>query len=226
MKPSPYFKKRAFSLVEILVVMIIIAVLCALLLPWTKKGLASANQARCIGNVHQLCGALIAFRSENNGQLVPMGISGGGGYNPSGIIESYLGNKDIPPGTCVSRVWSCPSNPASPAGSSPPWSESGVSYALNAYLIDWPNMEGYHAALAQNPGKLLLIMERDPTKVVGTALGINHLRCGSGGGYYGHGQGNTVGFVDGHVESWPMTHEGFAGPDGYGVKYDPYWLIQ
>ena len=59
-------KKRAFTLVELLVVMAIIAVLASLLLPALNRGKISAQGARCINNLRQL-GLVTQMYWDDNG---------------------------------------------------------------------------------------------------------------------------------------------------------------
>lgn len=64
------FTKRAFTLIEVLVVISIILVLAALLLPTFRSAKDSANESSCLSNLHQLGMAVSLYRSENNGDGV------------------------------------------------------------------------------------------------------------------------------------------------------------
>lgn len=61
--------KRAFTLVELLVVLAIIAVLAALLLPVLGRARESARATACLSNLHQIGLALQIYVQENNNKL-------------------------------------------------------------------------------------------------------------------------------------------------------------
>ena len=60
---------RAFTLVELLVVLAIIALLAALLLPVIGRAKESARAAACLSNLHQIGVALQIYVSENNNKM-------------------------------------------------------------------------------------------------------------------------------------------------------------
>lgn len=64
-------KAAAFTLVELLVVIGIIALLIAVLLPTLQKAREAGNAAKCLSNVRQIVGALIMYADSNKGFLPP-----------------------------------------------------------------------------------------------------------------------------------------------------------
>jgi prepilin-type N-terminal cleavage/methylation domain-containing protein/prepilin-type processing-associated H-X9-DG protein len=71
---------RAFTLVELLVVLSVILILASLLLPVLNRSKASAQRIRCVGNLRQLGLAGQMYWDENGGRAFPwQGIATNGG---------------------------------------------------------------------------------------------------------------------------------------------------
>jgi prepilin-type N-terminal cleavage/methylation domain-containing protein/prepilin-type processing-associated H-X9-DG protein len=69
MPPTGRLSRRAFTLVELLVVIGIIAVLIGVLLPALNKARQSANAAKCLSNLRQLATAATMFEVEHKGYI-------------------------------------------------------------------------------------------------------------------------------------------------------------
>jgi prepilin-type N-terminal cleavage/methylation domain-containing protein len=70
-------RRRAFTLVELLVVIGIIAVLISMLLPSLNKAREAAKRTACLSNLHQIHLMLVMYGNAHRDQ-VPIGYSGSG----------------------------------------------------------------------------------------------------------------------------------------------------
>lgn len=125
-KSSPPPVERAFTLMEILVVMAIIIGLAAILIPSLNSALERAKATKDMSNLRQLAMATQLYMNDNSGVL----------FSTSGSWMSQLYNADPPPaapkyisswGVFVSPF----DRPASPRTSSPNNANSAVSYGIN-----------------------------------------------------------------------------------------------
>ncbi len=62
-------RRSAFTLMELLIVISIIAVLASILLGVTSRVQENANRTTCLNNLHQIGVAALAYESDNNGTL-------------------------------------------------------------------------------------------------------------------------------------------------------------
>ena len=107
-------RSRAFTLVELLVVIGIIATLIAILLPALGRARDSARQIKCMSNMRQLVMAWQAYASENKGMICgsntpQMGTKGEAEYSwvtqqngrdtiesiQAGVLYKYLNNLGV-----------------------------------------------------------------------------------------------------------------------------------
>jgi prepilin-type processing-associated H-X9-DG protein len=93
--PSPTFRSRAFTLLELLATIGVVLVLVALLVPATGKFTRNAQAAKSAANLRQIAVGAELWSAENNGRVVPVYMPSEGAApslrNWTGLLAPYLG---------------------------------------------------------------------------------------------------------------------------------------
>lgn len=128
--------RRGFTLLEMLIVIVILAILVGLIVPMISRATVSANTAKCASNLRQIGTGLMLYSAENAGFFPPTThTTGSRRIEESWIygIAEYLDNVD--------QVRVCPADPAKRRKRI--IEQRASSYALNDLIFDNPE---YHQA--------------------------------------------------------------------------------
>ncbi|MFZ4779567.1 MAG: type II secretion system protein, partial [Terrimicrobiaceae bacterium] len=139
----------AFSLIEILVVITIIAILATLLIPSVGKALEKAAMAADMNNLRQIGQGIAAFAGENGGRIpnisIPLPVNGGTNFmesvdrmlSPDKVFLSGVGGGPQSQFNYIRRpVWFSKTYAKMPPGKSfsPPQYYWGIAWGMNSYL--------------------------------------------------------------------------------------------
>lgn len=212
----PPKSSTAFSLVETLIVIGIIATLTVLLVPSLDSMQNRARQAKCASNLRQIGGALLQYAGENNGAL------------PSGRIwdreiSPYLGIADWNTKGANTAVLTCPMDKRSGPLASGKYPRSYTSSQIKpsdptqGVFGDDVNFTSRRLSFITRPGSTILIFEYF-TDATGKAINNEQFMQAYGytagyqstaslprlaNGRYYHGSAFNYLFADGHVEAMP-----------------------
>ena len=183
---------RAFTLLEVLAVVAIIAILAAVLIPGVKRGIESANAAKCISNLRQIGSANSLYAGEHNGITAAIDYW----RNSPALREWRVWYTELEPyfnGQVPGQdILRCPST------------KNGQTYSLNMQLC------GFRLQQLNHPSQTIFLVED-------TDGGWTSIRPSEGapGGanpvqLRHNGKANFL-FVDGHVS--PMTYVETTTPE-------------
>jgi len=126
---------RAFTLTELLVVIVIIAILTALLLSGVSQAQRKAQRIQCSNNVRQLGLALQSFVTENNSY--PLSARDLNGAWVAMLQQTELSTSRVAGHQYLDKgVWKCPS---APRPSNVPRENGYFSYGYNCYGLTRPD---------------------------------------------------------------------------------------
>ncbi len=173
-------KKTAFTLVELLVVIGIIAVLISILLPALSRARAAALQTACLANHRQIMQAMLQYTNDNRGYFPTNTTMAPNPNNPSTqvlfewftypLLGQYVGSKpvnsaglDLPYYTST-RVYFCPAMPFYYASIGTYFgSDFGIGYNLRIdSRISRPNLSGrpnLKASLCQPSSQVFILVD-------------------------------------------------------------------
>ena len=197
--------RRAFTLIELLIVIAIIAILAAILFPVFARARENARRASCQSNLKQIGLGIMQYTQDYDEQMPPRLVSASPSMTWKDIIQPYV--KSI-------QIFACPSNPIAkevtlqstfnaPAGYNPNSSHS---------LAVFGNTGAYSMAVLQYPATTVAVCE---TTFINSDFDIttayfaatHQTNAGNKGAslftgiYNGHLSTGNYLFADGHVKA-------------------------
>lgn len=210
----------AFTLIEIIVAVGIIALLATLLFPAMKNVRELSHTASCMSNLSQIGKGLLAYASDNNGSL-PAAKDNTKSWPQRTFmfqINPYLGN--LPATTsqqqnkvCFDGVFRCRGKKDwNLAG---PTDQQKTSYGMNTFSPTSIPSEGKRLAAIEYPSKTLLVAD---VQMDGDyALRNTHYMYRDYKALR-HQKKDNILFCDGHVETLPEGSFIYQGSNGFLLK--------
>jgi prepilin-type N-terminal cleavage/methylation domain-containing protein/prepilin-type processing-associated H-X9-DG protein len=130
-------RRRAFTLIELLIVVAIIAILAAMLFPVFARAREKARETACASNLMQIGKALSMYQQDFDERMCPTRIWGDGGINaPYPLWRTGVWDFLIQPYARDWAIMKCPSmDPADPLLPDRPLTY-GMNYRLGQFNID------------------------------------------------------------------------------------------
>ena len=202
---------RAFTLMEMLVVLVILGLVAAILLPVFMRVRENGRCAACLSNERQLGLAFLQYEQENEGQF-PLGSQMHTHWEPPSETpptgEGWAGQ--IYPYVKSVGVFHCPDDSTSPAPSA-----QVVSYGYNLWIVEYTAIQGRPERLPYDTKTVLLF------EIAGDSAQI---RLPDEGAAQGAGQFSAAGRGS-DLESLPGGSGGMHGPiyaTGWLGGIDPF----
>jgi len=196
--------RRAFTLLELLVVISVITLLIAILLPSLTAARQQAIATVCLSNVRQIAAAAYLFASEN-GRYVGWSP----GMDRKQQLFPYLGQGQSNADTAVFHIWHCPANQLP---------EQSAGYGFNANLNHVPlnsirqpsaTVALADAGINDQRQPILATHLMPPSRTTTPNIGRPNPRHPTG-----MAEGVSAGFVDGHAVFQTIEEPFYPGPPG------------
>jgi prepilin-type N-terminal cleavage/methylation domain-containing protein/prepilin-type processing-associated H-X9-DG protein len=216
-------KRRAFTLIELLIVIGIIAVLLSLLLPSLSRARESGRQAVCLSNLRQIGMGFQLYLQQFQDTYPMAGTSGRAEdwlyYEPSRTPKADLAYGQIPKamGSYIpARAFKCPSDQYHTLGTGNPYSYSANWHLCAPYISPpsgFPPSMWVRSTQVLNPSGCLLVIDESSQTIDDACWAPERYQNGAGPNVLSNrhdlrtevssnsnaGRGNAL-FADNHAE--------------------------
>jgi prepilin-type N-terminal cleavage/methylation domain-containing protein/prepilin-type processing-associated H-X9-DG protein len=172
--------RRAFSMVELLVVIAAVTILAGVIFPVLAQARDKGRQSRCLSNIRQIGQALLIYAQDFDESLPPSRQTTGGNWPCTGIIvRGSQWNKVILPYVKNEQVFACPADPVRSRSRIPPRSYVAVAgppiLLWGCTYLNGVMGPGWGSRLAEipAPASMALAYERFEGFTVEDALGVH-----------------------------------------------------
>ena len=233
-------RRRAFTLIEVLVVLAIIAILAAMLLPALDRAKARGKQIACINHLKQLAMGWQMYAADNNSRLVEnlpaaqgtnSWVTGNMRFSNDATNTSTLRQGRLFPYASQTAIYRCPGDPAQTRGQ-----PHVRSYAMNSWMGS-RQMENYShrggayrtfvrdsEAAAAGPATLWVMIDQHQDSIDDGwfLVTMDDSRPFADFPTTRHQHGYALNFADGHAEVYKL-HGTLDRPGATSPK-DSDWL--
>lgn len=227
---------KAFTLIELLIVIAIIAILAAILFPAFARARENARRASCQSNIKQIGLGMMQYLQDNDERypllapdpMIPQADAAlpGAKYTVNWTSGgNYISWMDlIYPYTKSTQIFDCPSSTQGVSIPSYGYSEAFSGYGTNLYNsnIAWSWKVPLPTSAVQRPSEVFLILEYQ--SVYSIYANPNDIGAAARGGWQlpkviPHFDGANIAFADGHAK-W-LKKERLAEPGANRAACDP-----
>ncbi len=213
--------RHAFTLIEVLVVITIIAVLAAMLLPALDKARMRGKQIACLNHLKQLAMCAHMYAADNSGKLVenlpaPLNTNS---WVPGDMKRAYdstntalLRQGRLFPYASQTAIYRCPGDPAQTRGMPHVRSYAMNSWMGSRHMDHYSNRYGYRTFVrdseiaAAGPARLWVMLDEHETSIDDGwfLVTMDDSRPFASVPTIRHQKGYALNFADGHTEVYRL----------------------
>ncbi|HUE36622.1 MAG TPA: prepilin-type N-terminal cleavage/methylation domain-containing protein [Candidatus Acidoferrum sp.] len=224
---------RAFTLVELLIVVAIIAILAAMLFPVLSAAKAKSRETACLNNLKQMAAGSSIYADDNGSKFMdnlPLAVTQPAGSNnwalgnmkmaAQSTNTSFLKSGELFPYTTQPALYRCPADISQTNGALRVRSYSMNSWIGSRYMITGERENGFRTFATETEtaitgtSTLWLIADENELTIDDAWWLVTMDNSQPFVSYPAtrHNRGYNLSFVDGHVERWSLYSTNTVSP--------------